>query len=440
MYVLTSEPVLTFVARIPSSKNINSVISTPEQVKTAFQDSDKHTKATDNDSGYLMSQVLGKCLGLISGKDYIILRDILSPFFTYQQSSIYLDRIQARTDEYLERSRPHLAANHTETLAEKSRVLIDPIEELKFLPFLMVADVLYGKLSLDMEEQLLAMAPGRETLFQHVIAGGSSRFHISKWWSNTEANRVLKTFQQQWTAFNAHAYEHAVAQGWSSEAVVVPLFQAAQRGAISWDHCHQTLDEMLFANLDVTMGALSWNLVHLADNPNVQRELRTELDQLSTKAEYQNYMQRSNTLLAACILESSRLQPLAAFTVPQAAPTDRLIDEYNIPQKTNFVVDTYALNVKNECWGPDRHVYRPGRFAGLARSDLRYRFWRFGFGPRQCLRKYVADLILRTIMATMVRKFTLHIPMDESRCWKRDKETWISRPEIKLELEKLRES
>ena len=386
-----------------------------------------------------MSQVLGKCLGLISGNDYTNLRNILSPFFTYQQSIVYLDRIQARTDEYLEGLLPHLAANDTEDLAEKCRIQIDPVNDFKFLPFLMVADVLYGRLSPDMEDQLLAMAPVRETLFQHVIAGGSSRFRISKWWPNTEANRLLKTFQQQWTVFNAQAYERAVEQGWSSEAVVVPLFQAAQRGAISWDHCHQTLDEMLFANLDVTMGALSWNLVHLADNPNVQSKLRTGLVQLSTEAEYQKYIQSSDTLLAACILESSRLRPLAAFTVPQAAPTDRLIDEYNIPARTNLVIDTYALNIKNEYWGADRDVYRPERFTALARSDLRYQFWRFGFGPRQCLGKYVADLILRTIMATMVRKFTLHIPMDESGCWKRDKETWISRPKIKLELKKLTE-
>ncbi|KIV97293.1 hypothetical protein PV10_01060 [Exophiala mesophila] len=172
---------------------------------------------------------------------------------------------------------------------------------------------------------------------------------------------------------------------------------------------------MLFANLDVTMGALSWNLVHLADNPNAQSELRTGLVQLATKAECQRYIQSSDTLLAAY----------------------RLIDEYNIPARTNLVVDTYALDIKNEYWGADRDVYRPGRFTGLTRSDLRYRFWRFGFGPRQCLGKYVADLILRTILATMVRKFTLHIPMYESRCWERDKEAWVSRPEIKLELEEI---
>ncbi|RMZ82606.1 hypothetical protein DV738_g1677, partial [Chaetothyriales sp. CBS 135597] len=370
--------------RIWSGTSPEIVISTPEQVKTAFQDSDQHVKATNNDSGYLMSQVLGKCLGLISGNDYITLRDILAPFFAYRQSSAYLDLIQVRTDDYLERCRPHFASTPRETFSEKSRILIDPVNDFKFLPFLIVADILYGKLSPEMEAQLLAMTPTRERLFQHVIAGGTSRFHVSKWWPNTEANRLLKAFQRQWTAFNTRAYERALSQGWSSEVVVVPLFHAAQKGTITWDHCHQTLDEMLFANLDVTMGALSWNLVHLADNLDIQNQLRKELLELPTGAESKKYMQSSTTLLAACILESSRLRPLAAFTVPQAAPTDRLIDEYNIPARTNLVVDTYALNIKNEYWGADRDVYRPERFTQQARTDLRYRCWRFGFGPRQC--------------------------------------------------------
>lgn len=401
------------------------VVSKPEHVKTAFQDSDRHCKASNNDSGYLMSQVLGKCLGLISGDDYRALHHVLGPFFTYTQSGEYLERIQQRTSEYLEHQ--HLRGGGL-----KQRLQIDPVEDFKFLPFLIVADILYGPLSSEMEGELLSMAPLREKLFQHVIAGGLSRFPLSRFLP-TEANRVLRTFQQRWMAFNARAYQRALADG-ISDTVVVKLFQAAKQRTISWDHCHQTLDEMLFANLDVTMGALSWNLVHLADNSGVQQDLRQEVNNVVADG-YKQYMQSSTTLLAACILESSRLRPLAAFTVPQSAPTERLIDGYLIPARTSIVVDAHALNVKSSLWGEERSVYRPQRFSQLTRSDMRYQYWRFGFGPRQCLGKYVAELILRTILASMVQRFKLRIPTSESKDWKRDQDTWISQPKIKLEVE-----
>lgn len=35
--------------------------------------------------------------------------------------------------------------------------------------------------------------------------------------------------------------------------------------------------------------------------------------------------------------------------------------------------------------------------------------WRFGFGPRQCLGKNVADIILRVIVAEMLRGYQLDI-------------------------------
>lgn len=386
-----------------------------------------------------MSQVLGKCLGLISGKEYATLRELLEPSFTYSQSGRYLLRIQQRIEEWFQ-NRLLMGKAH------KDRLKVDPVNDFKFLPFLIVADILYGNISTEMEAELFSMAPEREKLFQHVIGGGISRFSLSKYLP-TEANRTLRSFQQQWTRFNAEAYERAVKEGYC-EAVVVKLFEAARRGAISWDHCHQTLDEMLFANLDVTMGALSWHLVHLADNPSAQSKLREEIattkksgwDGITASGlsdEANEYIQSSTTLLAACTLESSRLRPLAAFTVPQASPTDRDIDGYTIPGKTNFVVDALALNIRHDYWGEDRHSYRPERFLGIKRSDMRYRYWRFGFGPRQCLGKYVAEFILRMVTVTVISKFSLHLSAPEAESWERDREVWISQPKVQLDFERL---
>ncbi|KEF51534.1 uncharacterized protein A1O9_12451 [Exophiala aquamarina CBS 119918] len=82
----------------------------------------------------------------------------------------------------------------------------------------------------------------------------------------------------------------------------------------------------------------------------------------SHRSRVQKYIRSSTALLATCILEWSRLRLLAAFTVPQAAPTDRLTDEYNMSARTDLVVDTYGLNVKSEYWGADRDDYRPDSF------------------------------------------------------------------------------
>jgi cytochrome P450 len=68
--------------------------------------------------------------------------------------------------------------------------------------------------------------------------------------------------------------------------------------------------------------------------------------------------------------------------VSQSAPTERTIDGYVIPAETNFVVDSYSLNIRNEFGDPDAQDYRPSRFQTVNSTDARYNFWRFGLGLR----------------------------------------------------------
>jgi cytochrome P450 len=73
----------------------------------------------------------------------------------------------------------------------------------------------------------------------------------------------------------------------------------------------QTVDESLYANLDVGIGSVSWNLVFLACYPEVQEELVREIQDETARQGWEAYVQRSDTLLEACICESLRLRPIA---------------------------------------------------------------------------------------------------------------------------------
>ncbi|KAL2869635.1 cytochrome P450 monooxygenase gliC [Aspergillus lucknowensis] len=411
------------IYRIWAGTTPEVVLQTPEHIKLVFRDSDRHSKAVNNDSGYLMGEVLGQCLGLISGRDWRSLRGVCEAVFTHSKAIDYLDLIHSRVGDYLQQC------------SSLRHGTLDPVEDFKFLPFLIIGDILYGDMTREMEDELCSMAPLRERLFQFVIKGGLARYRWSQYLP-TEANRALRDFRSWWVAFNQAAYRRARELA-ATATPVYQLFNAVDDGLITAENAYQTLDEMLFANLDVTLGGLSWNPVFLAANPDVQEEL---YENITTAQEAEGlvmprYLQDSSTYLAACIRESSRLKPLAAFSVPQAAPTTHVLDGYSIPAGTNYVVDAYALNIEHEFWGPDRHEYRPGRFLGLKGADLRYHMWRFGFGPRQCLGKYVADLILRVFLVHLVRNWRLGFEDGQgadSEEWRRDLDTWITHPAIKL--------
>lgn len=431
----------------PNMRPNCSVLTHPKQLKEVFKDSDKHFKAVGNNSGYLMNQILGQCLGLVSGNDWRNLHSITKGAFTRTASMGYVSLVQRRIKSYFEE------LQSSKTL---SKGLLDPAEDLKLLPFLVVAEVIYGKLSPELESKLRQMAPRREALFKHVISGGLARFAFSKYLP-MKANRALAEFRAEWHALNRMAYNIAVSA--ASDALIISLYAAVDAGKITHEQMYQTLDEMLYANLDVTLGGISWSVVFLAASRKAQASICAEVaakrqeDVSDTDEEgrdvgrspaasrkFSAYLLSSSTFLAACIFESARLQPLAAFSVSQSAPTSRFIDGYLIPAGTAFVVDSYALNIRNPYWGTDSKTFRPERFIeprpGMP-TEIRYNYWRFGFGPRQCMGKYVADLIIRMLLVELVDRFELVMrDEDVEAVWERNRETWISHPKILVKCEK----
>ncbi|KAK4184508.1 cytochrome P450 [Podospora australis] len=425
------------VYRIWSGMKPEVVLTQPRMLQPVFKDSDKHSKAPANNSGWYMGQLLGQCVGLISGQNWRALRAVTEVPFGHRAISL-------RVGDFQQHVASHFADLHRKGTMGQGR--IHPAGDMKMLPFWVVAEIFYGRsLSAELKDELRHLAPVRERIFhEHVIQGGLPRFSMSQYLP-TRANAELRAYKQAWKEFNQRAVAFACVS--EPDAPIIQMQEAVASGDITEEQLLQTLDESLYANLDVTTGGLSWNLVFLAAHPEAQSRVRAEVLAASREGRLEGYLLDRTTYLSACVLESARLRPLAAFSVPQAAPTDREIDGYVIPAGTSFIVDAYALNIRNEAWAPDNEAFRPERFlASLGgrdhgdrdgdrggiktASELRYLFWRFGFGPRQCMGKHAADLIIRATLAYLVQNYELGLLSDDA--WVRSRECWISHPDFQL--------
>jgi cytochrome P450 len=407
--------------------HITSVLTKPEHIQDAFKDSDRHFKAVNNNSGYLMGEILGKCVGLISQKQWKRVRVVCERPFLRPAVGGYIDDMKRRTRKHFDDLRVN---------SKLSGGIIDPAQDLKYLPFWIVADIIYGELPPAIEEELKVLAPKREALFKHVIEGGLPRFEWSRHLP-TVANRELAAFKAQWSSLNTRIREHAAKNELNTP--LSQMYQAVYANEMTEEELLHTLDEVLFANLDVTLGGVSWNLVFLASDSAAQERLRDEVVKFrqGNQALFSEYLLDSSTFLAACISESARLRPLAAFSVPQAAPTARVIGGYYFPAGTNFVIDSYALNQRNPFWGDDSTTFRPERFLERNRVQARYNYWRFGFGPRQCMGKHIADVMIRVLLVQIMEEFELSM-VQSGKDWGRDMETWINHPQMKLRCQSVK--
>lgn len=185
------------------------VISDPVHLKEIFFDSDRHSKATNNNSGYLMSQILGKCVGLLSPPESKAVRMKLEHPFTHRAIESSSSRILQVTELYFEE------AFRRKTLNEGD---LDPMKDFEFYPFLITATLIYGELGEVHILKLKMIMPIRVELFGYVFKGGLSRFSLAKYLP-THFNRLLHTFQSLWKEFNSTIYLEKKSQGESSPIV-----------------------------------------------------------------------------------------------------------------------------------------------------------------------------------------------------------------------------
>lgn len=417
----------------PHAKPKHSILTRADEIKTVFKDSGNHRKASNLNGGWVMGDLVGDGVGLISQGHWKRVHAVVSPPFT-QKPTTYVPFVQARITRYFSELYQQYEGRKT--------LRIKPAEDLKLLPFWVISDLLYGELSPSMVQDLLHITELRTDVFQYAFKGGLSLFSISKIFSPSIRNK-LHNFHSRWANFNRQAYHDAINGNAASACAIVPLYQAVEKGQITPTELMHTLDEALFANIDVTIGSFSWIPQFLAENPDMQSELRDEISQArsDTSAEsWAKYIASNSTLLASCINESARLKPVTNYTYAQSMPTDRDVGGYRIPSGTYMVVDTNALNIWDDAWGADKQSFRPKRFLEESRASFRYRFWRFGFGPRQCIAQALADTILKVLVAYTVEHYLLKTPassaISEKDSQKRG-EAWFKVAEQEIILEPL---
>ncbi|KAJ5310953.1 hypothetical protein N7476_006813 [Penicillium atrosanguineum] len=382
---------------------ISSILTRADEIKTVFKDSGNHQKASNLNGGWVMGDLVGDGVGLISQEHWKRVHAVVSPPFA-RKPTAYVPFVQARITR-------HFSDLYREYERGQS-LRIKPAEDLKLLPFWVIGDLLYGELSPKMVEELLHITELRTDVFQYAFKGGLSLFSISKLFSPSLRNK-LYVFHTRWASFNRQAYHNARKSNKASDCAIVPLYAAVENGQITSTELMHTLDEALFANIDVTIGSFSWIPSFLAENTALQSELRTEISEArSEKSQdsWTKYIASTSTLLASCISESARLKPVTNYTYAQSMPTDREVGGYRIPKGTYMVVDTNALNIWDDAWGSDKMSFRPRRFLEESKANFRYRFWRFGFGPRQCIAQALADTILKVLVAYTVEHYLLKSP------------------------------
>ncbi|XP_035829480.1 steroid 17-alpha-hydroxylase/17,20 lyase-like, partial [Aplysia californica] len=164
--------------------------------------------------------------------------------------------------------------------------------------------------------------------------------------------------------------------------------------AFTDSHITHTLSDVFFAGVDTTRHTLAWIFLYLALNPDVQRKVQAEIDDIVGDAvpgrEHRpGLVSRNNDVVhSGCYTRSSGIEhtPTLQLLLPPTKYTFQLMG-YDIPAKTEIMVNQYAILRDPNHWDqPESFV--PGRYLDKdgGKLTLKPKSWiPFSIGQRSCV-------------------------------------------------------
>ncbi|KAH7890187.1 cytochrome P450 [Phlebopus sp. FC_14] len=225
--------------------------------------------------------------------------------------------------------------------------------------------------------------------------------------------------------------EVGVAEDKQEKSIIGLLIKAESEGAelrLSSEEIMAQMKVLMLAGYETTSITLTWVLLELAQNPDIQTKLRDELLAFGADPSYDQFSS-SLPYLDAVVHECLRVHPpLQEFTrvataddvIPLSEPvrtkSGQLVDHISVAKDTLITISIACINRSASVWGLDAKVFRPERWLdeeGLPKKAQEVQGHRhlltFVDGPRTCLGKGFAIAELKSVLSVLVKNFVFEL-------------------------------
>lgn len=363
------------------------LITQPEHIKYVLQDNARnyHLGAVFDET----TKVVGRGLTTNNGQSWLKQRRMVQSAFNHQHIDEYGKIIISTAGSILNQWRDYLQqGNELEINAEVQMINLQILGRLLF--------------SVEFKNNdpfLKALAITRKVSIDRVRS-------VVKLPMNPRFDKAVQTL-------NEFTYQQ-IAQRRNGNAPmdILSLLMGAQYGQIGVgmtdEELHDEIMTLFFAAYEDVANALAWTWYLLAQNPDAESKLRSEIqnvlgERLPIAADLRNL-----PYLSMLVDEVLRLYP-TTWSLLRDTISDDEIGGFHIPAKSMIFLDLHLTHRLPEYWEePERfdpERFSPERSAGRPR----FAYFPFGGGPRQCIGNELALMEIKLILVRMIQLYRFEL-------------------------------